>query len=111
MLNKLMYVNGYQKKEEEKKLYRLKLLSNTCSWSVLADVYFFKYTYKDPCMTSNQTGVSWMNEILKGHPIRCVNAFRMHQNVSLELAKELELKYGLVSSDKMSVVEKLGIFL
>ncbi|KAL7596865.1 hypothetical protein Lser_V15G30141 [Lactuca serriola] len=35
----------------------------------------------------------------------------MHPNVFLQLAKELELQYGLESSVKMLVVEKLGIFL
>ncbi|GJZ52006.1 putative nuclease HARBI1 [Tanacetum coccineum] len=51
-----------------------------------------------------------MNEVLNGNPIRCVNAFRMHPTVFNNLCGELETKYGLKSSDRMSVVEKLGVF-
>ncbi|GJV71596.1 copia protein [Tanacetum coccineum] len=62
-------------------------------------------------MTSPQTGDAWMNEILNGNPIRCVNAFRMHSTVFINLCEELESKYGLKSSDRMSVVEKLRVFI
>ena len=76
----------------------------------LVSAYYYKYMHKEPCMTSSQTGEAWMNEVLNGNPIRSVNAFRMHPNVFLKLCGELESSYGLKSSDKMMVVEKLGIF-
>ncbi|GKC19597.1 ALP1-like protein isoform X2 [Tanacetum coccineum] len=49
-----------------------------------------------------------MNEILNGNHMRCVNAFRMHPIVFINLCEELESKYELKSSDRMSVVEELG---
>ena len=57
------------------------------SWSStkIAAAYYFKYMYKEPCMTSPQTGEAWMNEVLNGHHIRSVNAFRMHSHVFLKL--------------------------
>ncbi|PWA98188.1 nuclease HARBI1 [Artemisia annua] len=61
-------------------------------------------------MTSSQKGQAWMNEVLNGNPIGCVNAFRIHSNVFMKLCGELEAKYGLKSSDRISVVENLGIF-
>ncbi|GKE63181.1 putative nuclease HARBI1 [Tanacetum coccineum] len=51
-----------------------------------------------------------MNKILNGNLIRCVNAFGMHPTVFMNLYGELESKYGLKSSDRISVVEKLGVF-
>ncbi|XP_076932477.1 uncharacterized protein LOC143598034 [Bidens hawaiensis] len=62
-------------------------------------------------MTSSQTGQAWIMEVLKGNPIRCVNAFRMHPNVFMKLRRELESNYGLQSSDRMPTFEKVGIFL
>ncbi|GJQ97753.1 putative nuclease HARBI1 [Tanacetum coccineum] len=51
-----------------------------------------------------------MKKVLNGNPIRCVNAFRMHPNVFSKLCGEMESSYGLKSSDKITAVEKLGIF-
>ncbi|PWA34356.1 hypothetical protein CTI12_AA619930 [Artemisia annua] len=82
------------------------------SWSSskIAAAYYYKYMYKEPCMTSPQTGEAWMNEVLNGHHIRSVNAFRMHSHVFLKLCGELESRHGLKPSDRMTVVEKVGIF-
>ena len=82
------------------------------SWSSsnIVAAYYYKYMYKEPCMTSPQTGEAWMNEVLNGHHIRSVNAFRMHSHVFLKLCGELESRHGLKSSDKMTVIEKVGIF-
>ncbi|GJT72699.1 putative nuclease HARBI1 [Tanacetum coccineum] len=52
-----------------------------------------------------------MDEVLNGNPIRSVNAFRMHSNMFLKLCGELESTYILKASDRMTVVEKLGIFI
>ena len=88
------------------------VLSIMESWSSskIVAAYYYKYMYKEPCMTSPQTGEAWMNEVLNGHHICSVNAFRMHSHVFLKLCGELESRHGLKSSDRMTVVEKVGIF-
>ncbi|XP_071694846.1 uncharacterized protein [Rutidosis leptorrhynchoides] len=62
-------------------------------------------------MTSAQTGEAWVMEVLNGHPIRSVNAFRMHPDLFIKLCGELETNYGLQSTDKMSTFEMVGIFM
>ncbi|GJR75448.1 putative nuclease HARBI1 [Tanacetum coccineum] len=51
-----------------------------------------------------------MKDDLKGNSIHCVNAFRMHPHIFKKLCRELQSNYGLQSSDKMSALEKLGVF-
>lgn len=106
-----MMTTDIERRKQRKKMCYLQILMASYSTSVLAAEYYYKYMYKEPCMTSPQTEEAWMNEVLKRNPIRCVNAFRMHPNVFMKLCGELESKYGLKSSNKMSVVEKLGVFL
>ncbi|CAH9096803.1 unnamed protein product [Cuscuta europaea] len=72
--------------------------------------YYFKNLYKEPCMTSYLTGERWMDEILNGHGKRCFNAFRMTQNTFRNLCADLETKYGLRPSSRVSVLEKVGLF-
>ncbi|XP_048500982.2 uncharacterized protein LOC125497624 [Beta vulgaris subsp. vulgaris] len=62
-------------------------------------------------MTSILTGEMWMKEVINGHPIRCVNAFRMEPQLFLRLCKDLSLHYGLKASGNMPIFEKIGIFL
>ena len=85
------------------------IIISTCASGALA-TYYYKYMYKEPCMTSCQTGKDWMREILNGHHIRCVNTFRMEQNTFIQLCEVLQSKYGLKPSKRMSIVEKVGIF-
>ncbi|KAJ9561339.1 hypothetical protein OSB04_006499 [Centaurea solstitialis] len=73
--------------------------------------YYYTRIYKELCMTLTQTGYAWMKEVLSGHPIRCVNAFRMSLDLFMQLCEDLQQKYGLTSSSKISVQEKVGIFL
>ncbi|KAJ9565357.1 hypothetical protein OSB04_001323 [Centaurea solstitialis] len=73
---------------------------------VALSTYYYTRIHKEPCMTSTQTGHAWMEEILNGHPIRCVNAFRMSASLFMQLCKELQQKYGLMPSRKISVQEK-----
>ncbi|GKB01291.1 hypothetical protein Tco_0829335 [Tanacetum coccineum] len=61
-------------------------------------------------MTSQQKGEDWMKDVLNGNSIHCVNAFRMHPHIFKKLCRELQANYELKSSDKMSALEKLGIF-
>lgn len=93
-----------------RKLICINFFLESCSTTDLVSAHYCKYMCKEPCMTSSQTGEIWMNEVLHGNPIRCVNAFRMHPEVFRKLCAELETNYGLKSSDKMSTLEKLGIF-
>ncbi|XP_019196309.1 PREDICTED: putative nuclease HARBI1, partial [Ipomoea nil] len=53
----------------------------------------------------------WMKEVLNGHHIRCVNAFRMDSDLFKQLCEDLYSKYGLQSTRNMSYVEKVGIFI
>nr|GEZ80120.1 hypothetical protein [Tanacetum cinerariifolium] len=72
--------------------------------------YYFKHMYKKPLMTSQQKGEDWMKDVLNSNSIHCVNAFRMHPHIFKKLCRELQANYGLKLSDKMSALEKLGIF-
>ncbi|XP_071709397.1 uncharacterized protein [Rutidosis leptorrhynchoides] len=63
--------------EISKKLHKrhcFNLLLGSCYTNDLAATYYYKYIYKEPCMTSSLTGEAWVMEVLNGHPIRCVNA-------------------------------------
>ncbi|CAA0817586.1 Unknown protein, partial [Striga hermonthica] len=73
--------------------------------------YFLNHIYKEPCMTSFLTGERWINELLSGHEKRCFNALRMNQDTFRQLCSDLENRYGLRSSSRMSVSEKVGLFL
>ena len=76
-------------------------------------MHFYSHVYKEPCMTSLQTGENWMKEILdeKTHHIRCVNIFRMEKSTFTQLCEDLHLKYGLSTTGRMTIFEKVGIFI
>ncbi|XP_076949461.1 uncharacterized protein LOC143622107 [Bidens hawaiensis] len=97
--------------KKKHKLHCYNFLLDSTYTSDLVGAYYYKHIYKEPCMTSSQTGQAWIMEVLNDNPIRCVNAFRMHPNVFMKLCKELESNYGLQSSDRMSTCENVGIFL
>ena len=80
-----------------------------CTARALA-LYYNTYIYKEPCMDSYNTGMQWLIEIINGHWICCVNMFRMDADTLKSLAFELETMYGLKPSRRMSVIEKLGMF-
>lgn len=82
----------------------------SCAIGAIA-TYYYKYIFKKPCMTSRQKGENWVQEILNGHPVRCLNAFRMEQNLFNQLCEDLQSKYGLEASKRMSVQQKVAIFL
>ncbi|XP_031108447.1 uncharacterized protein LOC116012916, partial [Ipomoea triloba] len=62
-------------------------------------------------MHDTSKGQEWMREVLNGHPIRCVNAFRMDSALFKQLCEDLYSKYELRSTRNMSIVEKVGIFI
>jgi hypothetical protein len=97
--------------EREKKRRKYALYWNIRSSAVGAiATYYHKYIYKESCMTSRQRGQDWMNEILNGHSVRCMNVFRMDPTLFIQLCEDLQSKYGLQPSKRMTVVEKVGIF-
>ncbi|KAG5223875.1 protein ALP [Salix suchowensis] len=75
------------------------------------NLYYITYIHKEPCMVSYNTGMRWLNEILRGHWKRSVNMFRMDKDTLLSLCNDLETRYGLKPSRRMCVIEKVGMFL
>ena len=96
--------------DDERRRKRRKFWIMASSTTIAIATYYYKYIYKEPCMTSLQSGQNWMTEVLNGHPIRCVNAFQMESSLFMRLCEELSLKYGLKESNRMSTIEKVGIF-
>jgi hypothetical protein len=74
-------------------------------------LYYNNYIYKEPCMVSYNTGMRWLNEILNWHWKRCVNMFRIDADTLQSLCVDLETLYGLKHSRRMSVIEKVDMFL
>ncbi|KAL4568308.1 hypothetical protein LXL04_023917 [Taraxacum kok-saghyz] len=98
--------------DDTQRNYLLSLVALTnLEESVVAATYFYTYIYKEPCMTSIQTEEAWVNDILNGNPIRCVNVFRMSATMFRQLCNELEVHYGLKQSRRISVKEKVALFL
>jgi len=62
-------------------------------------------------MVSYNTGMRWLIEILNGHWVCYVNMFRMDTDTLKSLSFELETMYGLKPSKRMSVIEKVCMFL
>jgi len=52
-----------------------------------------------------------LNEILNENWIRCVNMFRMDATTFQNLCFDLETQYGLKPSRRISVIEKIDMFL
>jgi len=81
-----------------------------CTAGALA-LYYNNYIYKEPCMISYNTRMRWLNEILNGHLVRCVNMFQMDADTLQSLCVDLETLYGLKQSRRMSAIEKVDMFL
>ncbi|KAJ9134984.1 hypothetical protein P3X46_032211 [Hevea brasiliensis] len=73
--------------------------------------YYLSYIHKEPCMDSFHTGLVWLQEIMRGNERRCVNLFRMDKDTLIKLCLDLELHYKLKCSKKMTILEKVGMFL
>jgi hypothetical protein len=94
--------------ERENKRRKYALYWNIRSSAIAT--YYYKYIYIEPCMSSLQRGKDWMNEILNGHPVRCMIAFRMDPTLFKQLCEDSQSKYGLQPNKRMTVEEKVGIF-
>lgn len=103
------YIMDAERKKKRKR-HALFWSVTSCAIGAIA-TYYYKYIFKKPCMTSRQKGENWVQEILNGHPVRCLNAFRMEQNLFNQLCEDLQSKYGLEASKRMSVQQKVAIFL
>ena len=75
------------------------------------NIYYINYMHKKPCIVSYNIEMLWLNEVLRGHWKRCVNMFMMDTTTLLSLCNDLETHYRLKSSRKMSVIEKVAMFL
>lgn len=75
------------------------------------NLYYINYIHKEPCMVSYNTGMRWLNEILRGHWKRSINMFKMDRDTLMSLCNDLETHYGLKPSRRMCVIKKVGIFL
>jgi len=62
-------------------------------------------------MVSYNTRMRWLNEILNGHLVRCVNMFQMDGYTLQSLCVDLKTLYRLKQSRRMSVIEKINMFL
>ena len=62
-------------------------------------------------MISYNTRMRWLNEILNGHLVRCVNMFQIDTDTLQSLCVDMETLYGLKQSRRMSAIEKVDMFL
>lgn len=53
----------------------------------------------------------WLLELIRGRDKRCINMFRMDKHILINLCRDLEMNYGLTPSRRMTVLEKVGMFL
>ncbi|KAG5235385.1 protein ALP [Salix suchowensis] len=99
--------------EDEANFLRRKYDHDTLSLCTAGalNIYYITYIHKEPCMISYNTGMRWLNDILRGHWKRSVNMFRMDKDTLLGLCHDLETRYGLKPSRRMCVLEEVGMFL
>ena len=73
--------------------------------------YMTTYLIKEPMYDSIFTGAAWVQELLNGHATRFYDALGMGKPVFLQLCYELHERCGLQSSKRLSLAEKVAIFL
>ena len=62
-------------------------------------------------MDSQQIEIMWLLELIRGNEKRCLNMFRMDKYTLINLCQDLEKNYRLTPSSRMTVLEKVGMFL
>jgi len=72
---------------------------------------YINYMHKEPYMVSYNTGMCWLNKVLRGHWKRCVNMFRMDTTTLLSICNDLETYYDLKPSRMIRVIENVAMFL
>jgi hypothetical protein len=73
--------------------------------------YYMPYIAKEPCRTSSQTGYKWVIEILQGNHVRYKQNFRMEIHVFIYLCKELNKRYHLRGTRRLTIEELVTMFL
>ncbi|XP_038722017.1 uncharacterized protein LOC120014170 [Tripterygium wilfordii] len=70
-------------------------------------------TYIDrvACRTSALQGSDWVAEILRGHPARYSQLFRMKKEIFRELCKDLRDRYMLPTTNNIQIPEMISMFL
>jgi hypothetical protein len=74
-------------------------------------MYYVNYVYKELCMVSNNVGRIWLTKILKGYWKWWVNMFMIDATTFQSMCYDLETWYRLKASRRMSVIEKVIMFL
>ena len=62
-------------------------------------------------MNSLYTGNIWVMELQSGNDTRCHNMFRMNKDVFFKLCDDLKNTYKVKASRRISVAEKVAMFL
>ena len=86
------------------------LLTNVVTLTCLL-WYRYQYLTKSKVHEVAQSGKTYLNEILIGHPHKCPDIFKMSSGCFLLLANELKCRGLLRDSRTVTVEEQLGIFL
>jgi hypothetical protein len=76
-----------------------------------AVTYYTKYTDKQPCRNSEQTGSMWLLRYLTGNKSLCRENFRMKPHVFSQLCSVLQHTYGLQHTKRIRLKESVGICL
>lgn len=92
--------------EEEEESSRI-----VCICASMIEMYHEKYIHKVPCMNSLYTGNIWVMELQSGNDTRCHNMFRMNKDVFFKLCDDLKNTYKVKASRRISVAEKVAMFL
>lgn len=92
--------------EEEEEISRI-----VCICASMIEMYHEKYIHKVPCMNSLYTGNIWVMELQSGNDTRCHNMFRMNKDVFFKLCDDLKNTYKVKASRRISVAEKVAMFL
>nr|QAA91981.1 transposase [Phalaenopsis equestris] len=93
---------------EEEDIHHIRTVAFTLT---LLYYYYLKCVDRNPCMTSTQVGDRWAGELLRGHPTRFFNMFRMTQEIFHDLLNELRINHGLHGSARTTPREVLAITL
>ncbi|CAI0383664.1 unnamed protein product [Linum tenue] len=78
---------------------------------VSAEEHVWESAIKTPCRTSDKRGHDWVQEILRGHPIRIYEQLRMDKRTFVSLCEELKRYGGLESTKNVTVEEQVAIFM
>ncbi|KAG7088644.1 hypothetical protein E1B28_012616 [Marasmius oreades] len=96
------------KKQKRKKLGALALI---CASAAYVAITGHPAKEPVPMYTSILTGQCWLDELLKGHPLRFQQQLGVTKEVFCQLLLELQLFYSLTDSKYVTADEQLAMFL